>query len=136
MFEFSAPNRPRLTLEPWSADYGFAIDFDDEDGSDAPAPDVDPFVETENWYAGITPAPLPLPEAVAFVDGVQRIESWAMLDDGEVLADAALASVAAGVVLCTDGHAEVSPDLQKQRVLAVSAAVETENFVVPSASMH
>src|SRR5262245_10792489 len=130
MFEFPAPDRPRLTLEPWSADYGFAIDFDDEAGfDDGAAPDIDPFVETDDWSAGLTPAPVPMPEAVAFIDGVQRIEAWARIDDGEILADAALASVAAGVVLCTAGHAEVSPDLQKQRVLAVSAAVEAENFV-------
>src|SRR5262249_27411956 len=68
--------------------------------------------------------------------GVQRIESWARVDDGEALADAALASVAAGVVVCRDGRAEVSPDPSKQRVLAVSGAVQAENFVVPSPSMH
>jgi hypothetical protein len=139
MFEFPAPDRPRLTLEPWSADYGFAIDFDDENGFDEGAvPDIDAFVETDNWTAGLTPMPLPFPEAVAFIDGVQRIEAWARVDDGELLADAALASVAAGVVLCTEGHAEVLPDpnLLKQRVLAVSGAVQADNFVVPSASMH
>jgi hypothetical protein len=99
-------------------------------------PDIDPFVETDDWSAGIIPTPLPFPEAVAFIDGVQRIEFWARVDDGEVLADAALASVAAGVVVCTDGHAEVSADPPKQRVLAVSGAVQAENLVVPSASMH
>lgn len=135
MFEFPAPNRPRLTLEPWSADYGFSTNFDAEEGLESAPPDIDPFVETEDWSAGLKPAPLPLPEAVAFIDGVQRIEAWARVDDGEVLSDAALASVAAGVVLCTEVHAEIS-DHQKQRVLAVSGAVEADNFVVPSASMH
>src|SRR5215208_2067479 len=135
MFEFLAPNRPRLTLEPWSADYGFATDFDDESVDESVVPDIDAFVETDDWTAGVSPAPITLPDAVAFIDGVQRIEAWARVDDGEVLADAALASVAAGVVLCIEGHAEVA-DHQKQRVLAVSGAVEADNFVVPSASMH
>ena len=49
MFEFPAPNRSRLTLEPWSADYGFATNFEDEDGLESAPPDIDPFVETEDW---------------------------------------------------------------------------------------
>src|SRR5215213_798127 len=136
MFEFPVPNRPWLTLEPWSADYGFAIDFDDDSGEEGSVPDIDPFVETDDWSEGVKPAPLPFPEAVAFIDGVQRIEFWARVDDGEVLVDAALASVAAGVVVCVEGHAEVAPEPPKQRVLAVSGAVQAENLVVPSSSMH
>jgi hypothetical protein len=137
MFDSPVSNGPWLTLEPWSADYGFAFDLDTEDEEEGTAADVDPYVETDDWSAGIVPAPLRLPETVAFIDGVQRIEAWARVDDGEVLTEAALASVAAGVVLCTTGvSAQVSPDLRKQRVLAVSGAVKAENFIVPTANQR
>jgi hypothetical protein len=137
MFEsLPAASRPTITLEPWSADYGFAIDLDDEDEPDDGASrDIDPFVETDDWSAGIMPAPLPFPDAIAFIDGVQRIESWAFVDDGEALADAALASVAAGVVVSEAGHSEVR-QFQTSRLLAVSGAVESENLVIESAGSY
>lgn len=119
-----------LTLEPWSSDYGLAIDLDDEDDEDATPFEVDPFLETEDWEQGVMPTPQPLPTTVAFVDGVQRIDSWARIDDGETMADAALATVAVGATLTSDGHSWVEYD-RPSRVLALSGGVDAAPLVVP-----
>ena len=130
MFDsFPAGVRPVLTLEPWSPDYGSSIDLEDEEPEADSPYDIDAFFETEDWREGLSPAPIPLPSPVAFVDGVQRIDSWARLDDGESMADAALASVAAGAVISEPGHSRIDFDLPS-RVLAVSGGLDADPFVV------
>ena len=132
MFESPAPTRPVVTLDPWSVDYGSAVGFDEEEPDDSNSNlDVDPFVETDNWSAGIKPAPLPLPESVVFVDGVQRVEYWARVDDGETLAEAAFASVAVGAVVSRAGGATMSCEY-KSRVFGVAGGVAAGPQVVPS----
>jgi hypothetical protein len=130
MFESSpARARPVLTLEPWSTDYGSAIDLDEEDSEDPSPYEIDPFVETEDWSAGITPAAILLPSPVAFIDGVQHIDSWARIDDGESVTDAALASVAVGATL-TDGERAWVEFERTTRVLAVAGGVAAAPLVV------
>jgi hypothetical protein len=122
--------RAVLTLEPWAPDYGAAIDLsDEEDPEDGSSFEIDPFIETQDWSQGVTPAPLEFPQQVAFIDGVQRIESWARLDDGESMGDAALASVAAGATISEAGHSRIECGLPS-RVLAVAGLVETQPLVV------
>jgi hypothetical protein len=133
MFESpaSTSSRPVLTLDPWSAEYGSAFDFEEEEAEEAPNFEVDPLVETADWSQGIVPQPLPFPELVAFVDGVQRIESWARVDDAESSSVAVLASVAAGCAFSTPNAASVSVDYVS-RVLAVGGTTRTEPLVVPA----
>src|SRR2546427_624172 len=100
MFDSSpAGDRPVFRIDPWMTDYGTSLQTEDEDGADF-HPDVDPTVETANWDEPLTPFETPRPEAIVFVDGVQRIEAWGFLDAGERSAEAALASVGVGAVAC------------------------------------
>ncbi len=132
MFESPASTtaRPIVSLDPWSAEYGSAFDIEEEEAEEAPNFEVDSLIETPDWSHGIVPRPLPFPESVAFVDGVQRIESWARVDDGETNSVAVLASVAVGCVFSTPQAATVSIDYVS-RVLAVGGAARAEPLVVP-----
>ncbi len=56
MFESPATARPLVTLDPWSVDYGSAVGFEEETPDEENSFDVDPFVETREWSAGIVPA--------------------------------------------------------------------------------
>lgn len=119
MFESPAAFRPIVTLDPWSVNYGSAVGFDEvDDESDAGRFDVDHLVETADWSAGILPQPAPLPDTIVFVDGVQRIDAWARIDDGENLLEAAFASVAVGAVVSRADGAVVRCE-HTARVLAV-----------------
>lgn len=67
----------RIHVESWSADYGPAVDLDEEFAPE----DVEVGVETDDWR------PLPgageLPPLAAFVDGVRRIDARITADDPE-----------------------------------------------------
>jgi hypothetical protein len=130
MFGSPSPARPILTLDPWSADYGAALEFDEEHADDEPAFEVDALIETADWSAGMRPRTLAFPETVAFVDGVQRVEAWARVDDGGPIADAALASVASGAVVSRPGQASLSCEFVG-RVLALAGPTAAEALVVP-----
>ena len=131
MFESPASTtaRPVISLDPWSAEYGSAFDFEEEESDEAPNFEVDAMVETADWSQGIVPRGLPFPELVAFIDGVQRIESWARVDDQESSSVAVLASVAAGCVFSTPEAATVSIDYVS-RVLAIGGSTRAELLVV------
>jgi hypothetical protein len=132
MFESPASTtaRPILSLDPWSADYGSAFDFEDEEPQEVPNFEVDSLIETSDWSQGIWPRALPFPELVGFIDGVQRIESWARVDDEESSSVAVLASVAVGCVFSTPERATISVDYVS-RVLAVGGPTRAEPLVVP-----
>ena len=132
MFEFPASTTARsvLTLDPWSPEYGSAFDVEDEEEDEPSNFEVDALVETADWSQAIVPRPLPFPELVAFIDGVQRIESWARVDDEESSSVAVLASVAVGCAFSTPDAATISVDYTS-RVLAVGGATRTEALVVP-----
>jgi hypothetical protein len=129
MFESPATTRPIVTLDPWSVDYGSAAGFDDEEPADDAPFEVDPFVESDDWTSGRQPDAIPLPASVAFVDGVQRVEYWARVDDGETLADAVFASVAVGAVISRAGQASVTNE-QISRVFGVAGPVAAQPMVV------
>ena len=129
MFESPASTRPIVTLDPWSVDYGSAVGFEEETPDEESSFEVDPFVETDDWSSGRTPEPIAFPESVAFVDGVQRVEYWARVDDGDVLAEAAFASVAVGAVVSRAGQATMTCDYT-QRVFGVAGPVAAQPMVV------
>ncbi len=131
MFESPAAARPIVTLDPWSVDYGTAAGFDEEDADEQSNFEVNAFVEADDWTAGVVPKAVPLPESVAFVDGVQRVEYWARVDDGDTLAEAAFASVAVGATVSEDGHATMACEYTS-RVFGVAGPVAAQPQVVPS----
>jgi hypothetical protein len=104
-----------LRLDPRPINYESAIQVEEDDGPDA---DVDPYVEATDWVP-ITPEPRALPDAVAFVDGVQRVEMRVIGDENGRMVYGALASVSVGAVFHTEGRARTESRLP-DRVLALS----------------
>jgi hypothetical protein len=70
---------PRIRLDPWSVEYEGAIQIGDEGQEPAR---VDIRVESPVW-AAVRPGDAPAPPAVAFVDGVRRIEHRLLVEDGD-----------------------------------------------------
>lgn len=65
------PERTRLLLDPWGADYSASVQADTQDDDAAPA-DVDTTVETSKWLAQAPGTP---PTSAWFIDGVRRLEA-------------------------------------------------------------
>ncbi len=120
---------PRFLLDPWAADYGSAY-LADEDEPERDAPSVDSSIETDNWERPLPARDVGRPERLVFVDGVQRIEAWGRIDHGERTVEAALASVAAGAVVCAERRAAKVQFPAPARVLAVSGGVSAETMTV------
>lgn len=96
----------RFSVESWAPEYGIAVDAATlEDASEH----VDVAVERElgDW-GPVAVAPTQRPERMLFVDGIQRIDARVWIHDGDVSRAAVCASVAAGLVTCTPGRAEVT----------------------------
>jgi hypothetical protein len=74
---------------------------------------------------------LPLPDSVAFVDGVQRVEYWARVDDGETLVEAAFASVAVGATVSEGGRATMACEYTS-RVFGIGGPIDADPQVVPA----
>ena len=93
----------RFWVDAWDPAYGTSPDQDPLGASQA---DTDPAVEVpaERWRP-VRPAPVPVPEAVHFVDGVRRVDAhvWIQAPGGAVAGVAA--SYAAGAVSCRTGQA-------------------------------
>ncbi|HET8943480.1 MAG TPA: DNA double-strand break repair nuclease NurA [Dehalococcoidia bacterium] len=105
-----------LKIDPWDPAYESALQLDD----DATAPvEVDPFVETKDWSAPPAPVAWPRPEAIAFIDGVQRVDSRVIGDDSGQRVYGAFSSLAVGAVITTPSGATLSPGLP-ERVLALT----------------
>ena len=113
----------RLSVEPWSPDYGAPLETREEQSGPAHV-DVDVEVPAAAWEPRRPPEVRRAP--VAFVDGVRRVDANLMwtTDDGAMHSGMA-ASVAAGVVVC-NGRAEITR-LDVERVLLLD--VETTDIV-------
>ena len=122
---FESPASTRFFADPWAVSYGSAFDVATEDTEDEPGTVADPFVETDNWGEGVWPQPVARPRCIAFVDGVQRIELWGRVMHGDMLLEAALASVAVGASVCTERSADVT-FIPPSRVLAVGSSASVE----------
>lgn len=106
-----------LRIDPWTPAYesAYQIDQDDED----PAPvEVDAFVETADW-SPVVPQFRALPDTVAFVDGVQRVETRLIAEGDGRTVYGALASIAAGAAFCRPGGSLLDPQAP-DRILALS----------------
>lgn len=95
----------QFSVETWAPEYGIAADGEQLDDASAEA---DATVERrlDDW-APITPGPSERPDRILFVDGIQRIDARVWVHENGISTAAVCASVAAGVVACTPGHAEV-----------------------------
>jgi hypothetical protein len=129
MFD-SPPNTFRFRTDPWAADYGSAIDLDD-DGQ--PHADVADDVETSDWSRPPLVKHHPRPARIVFVDGVQQVDIWGQAEAGGRSVDAALASIAVGAAVCEPGRASVEPDsISVERILALSGGLSGASIEVPA----
>jgi hypothetical protein len=103
----------RLSVEQWAPDYGSAVGPDAMDETQA-AVDAGCEVPVEAW-APRSPAPgTALPQEIAFVDGVRRVEArvWIESDRGSVH-QGICASYAAGVVRCNGAATVVDAQVRR-----------------------
>lgn len=109
-----------LRLDPWEVEYGMEFPL----GSEAAAPreDVDLGVEAPaaEW-APLPPGPaISLPEKLAFVDGVRRVEARVVARRGGQLVHGAFGSFAVGAAVNEGGRIRIE-EAQVERVLALDS---------------
>ncbi len=105
-----------LRLDPWTPTYESALQIEEDETG--PQPDVDPFVETDDWRAR-EPQFVERPDTIAFVDGVQRVEMRVIGDRDGRAVYGAFASVAVGAVFAREGSSAVAAETPL-RVLALA----------------
>lgn len=97
----------RITVEPWSTEYGAPVEGGDLVPTDA---DVDVSVElpAASWRPLDPPASTAVPACVDFIDGVRRIDArvWITTDEG-LTRMGLCASIAAGRVRCAGSSARI-----------------------------
>ena len=116
-----------LRVDPWASEYEGALQIDEEQPE--PSVPVDPFVETTDWDV-IVPSHYQRPEAIVFIDGVQRVEVRVIGDHNGALIYGAFASLAVGAVLARLDGALVETQ-QLGRVLALGGGVSRETVTIP-----
>jgi hypothetical protein len=115
-----------LRLDPWQPTYEPALQVEDDE---AFGTNVDPTVETADWKP-LDPQFVERPKSIAFVDGVQRVEYRAVGDDEGRTVFAALASIAVGASIVTDGRCALQ-SANAGRILGLSDGVESAPLSVP-----
>jgi len=110
----------KLRADPWMPDYGMGFQASLEE----PPHRADPYVETKDWSAPITPPGAAI-ECVWFVDGVRRVDVRLIAEagDGSRRVPGLFGSYAVGAVRC-DGAAEFASH-------AVARAIVTGGGLVP-----
>jgi hypothetical protein len=116
------PHGYTLRLDPWAPEYDGSIQLP-EDGA---GPPVDPGVERAKWEA-IRPPDARRPRAVAFVDGVRRVEHRLLVARSGRTAFGLLGSYGVGAVR-VDGVARVG-DVIVGRAAVVSGGEAIDPFV-------
>jgi len=126
-----APDTMPLTLriDPWEPSYESALKLDDDRVTTRP---VNPFAETEDWRP-IEPEPMPRPETIVFVDGVQRVETRVIGDEDGRLVYGAFVSVGVGAAIVRDGGSHLEPQ-SARRIIALGAGESIEPFKVDCGS--
>lgn len=113
----------KWTVEQWAAEYGSPVAAGALDESQA-AVDVGQELSAEQWRPLSPRSETRLPDEVAFVDGVRRVEArvWVTGDDGATR-PGLCASYGAGVVLC-NGAATVVDAQVRRGLFAAGAGLE------------
>lgn len=122
--------RLNLRLDPRPLEYDPSVQVDER----LTTPVVDLDVETTTW-APQRPAPVPLPEAVAFVDGAQHIEARVLADDGQRLVYGAFAAFAVGAAVCERGRVETHLE-PPRRALTLSDGAREDDVHIPCGGLR
>jgi hypothetical protein len=110
-----------LRLDPWNAEYGTEIALGPA-GVDAGTSDLSVEVEASAWTPLTPAADALLPERIAFIDGVRRVEARVLARDGERLVHGAFGSFGVGCTIVEGGSASWGPE-RIERVLALSGGM-------------
>jgi uncharacterized protein len=108
-----------LRADPWSPEYGMGLQV----RLDEKPLSADPFVETENWSAPLSPV-AEAPGTIWFVDGVRRVELRLIAEDEGRRTPGLFGSFAVGAVRC-DARATFADH-------AVDRAVVVGGGIVPT----
>ena len=103
----------RLIVEQWAPEYGSSMAVDALDETTATV-DVEAEVPVEQWGPRTPPADAHVPDEIAFVDGVRRVEArvWVESDRGGTH-QGLCASYAAGVVRCNGAATVVDARVER-----------------------
>ncbi|TMB97582.1 MAG: hypothetical protein E6J42_07495 [Chloroflexi bacterium] len=118
-----------LRIDPWEPSYDSALKLDD---TRTPARPVDLFVETEVWEP-VQPAPMPRPDTIVFVDGVQRVETRVIGEDDGRLVYGAFVSVGIGAAVVREGGSRLEPETAR-RIVALGDGERCDPFDVACGS--
>lgn len=121
-----------LRLDPWTPTYESALQVEEEDAGGVP--DVNHFVETDDWRVIEPPRPDPLPSPVFFIDGVRRIDTGVVDEADGGIAYGLLGSYAAGATVHRDGRADIYAEHIARRVI-LGAGREHAPIHVPAGSL-
>lgn len=108
----------RFTIDPWDISYGASADTETLEPTDAEVA-LDLELAVDAWVA-IEPEPETRPEAIAFVDGVRRVDARVWIDHGTVVDAGICATYAAGAVCC-DGRARLVGATVERGMFSASA---------------
>jgi hypothetical protein len=114
-----------FSVDAWDPGYGSSMEAEELARSQAEV-ELDVEVPEAEW-APIDPSPVPVPEAVLFVDGVRRIDARVWIDDPGAANSASIgicASYAAGVVCCCAGRAHVVGTDVRRGLFTVAAEAD------------
>lgn len=121
----SAPSRFGgfdVRIDPWAVEYGAETPTEFPSGADDDA-QVDASVEREDGkWSPVHPAHAELPEELAIVDGVRRMEARLVVTKSERILHGALGAYGVGVVHCRNGHATFGEEVRGR--LAIFGAGE------------
>lgn len=110
----------RFTVEAWAPDFGASMEAAPEEEPTAP---IETAIEVPDAAWAPIHARGEVPEEVAFVDGVNRIDAQVWLLDDDVPKPGLCSTVAAGVVVC-NAEARVTDVAVERRLYAGSPSAE------------
>lgn len=116
----------RITVEPWSPEYGAAIQSDALAPTDA-AVDVTVELPPDAWRPLDPPPETAVPACIDFIDGVRRIDArvWLTMEDGTTRMGLC-ASVAAGIVRCAGTASQIVRAEVRRGLFAPAGAPDLE----------
>jgi hypothetical protein len=106
-----------IRIDPWAVDYGSETPTEFNADADENL-QIDASVERDvgKWSA-VVPAQAELPEQLAIVDGVRRIEARLVVTRAGRIVHGALGAYGVGVVHCQSGHASFGDELRGRVVI-------------------
>jgi hypothetical protein len=117
-----------LRIDPWAASYESALQIGEDEAPTQVSVQTD--VEPGDWLPR-RPAPLPAPESIAFIDGVQRVEMRVIGDEDGRLVYGAFTSIGVGAAVTSPGrHSRIESGLP-HRIIALGGGSACPPWEVP-----